>query len=584
MKARRNTALFAAGALAVLAVIPVVAQEDADAVHASPELLRLAEEWRAFRSPLFRPRTWRPSAISDEIPDFAAIAEEQRAGLEEFRSRLNALDRTDWPVHDQVDWLLLRAQLDDVYFEHHILREVETNAGFYIDQAINGVAREMGDRVPYGEEKAEAIIAAFERTGGILEQGPENIVFEDAAPELAHASLRHVADIREKYAAGVGLLEPHFPESHRERLRGAAADAAIALEGYGEWIEQSLPMMQGAPNVGLANMEWYFERVNFSPWNTEELLAMGEYEKNRFLMSIAVEEKLNEGLKDLRMPTTEEWIEWFRLTYLQTKYWLEDMDLISFHPYIGESYLQLGTWQEPFGGVGNRPGLLGFPTEPQPENTKRLFVVPEDHWFTNTYWERVMRLDPITDYQHSDWPGHYFEAEVTRRNPCPIRAGHRDTGFSQGWAHYWEELFLDMGYPYLRGPRTRELTYNFLLLRAVRIPLDIYLSIGDLSVDEAVQYQIDRVPGMEEHISRAEVDLYVRWPYQATSYIVGKKQIEQMLAEIYVEGDYAIDWRAFHDDLLAYGQIPLALVRWELTGNSDQMERFWNSPEMPSAN
>ena len=583
MKIRPIAKYMAAGIVAGLVALPATAQDESRAMHVSPELVQLAEEFRAFRSPLFRGRTWRPNAIGDEVPDFAAVVEEQTEGLAEFRARLNALDTTGWPVHDQVDWLLLRAELDDVYFEHHILREFQTNAGFYVEHAINGVAREMGDRVPYGEAKAEAIIAAFERTGGILEQGPENIVFEDAAPELAHASLRHIADIREKYAAGVALLEPHFPESHRERLRSAAADAAIALEEYGEWTEQSLPMMQGEPNVGLTNMEWYFERVNFSPWNTGELLAMGEYEKNRFLMSIAVEEKLNEGLKDLRMPTTEEWIEWFRLTYLQTKYWLEDMDLISFHPYIGESYLQLGTWQEPFGGVGNRPGLLGFPTEPQPENTKRLFVVPEDHWFTNTYWERVMRLDPITDYQHSDWPGHYFEAEVTQRNACPIRARHRDTGFSQGWAHYWEELFLDMGYPYLRGPRTRELTYNFLLLRAVRIPLDIYLSTGDLTMDEAVQYQIDRVPGMEEHISRAEVDLYVRWPYQATSYIVGKKQIEQMLAEIYVDGDYAIDWREFHDELLAYGQIPLALVRWELTGNPDQMERFWNSPEMPSS-
>ena len=581
-RTRRNAIPTVAGFLAVFMAVATLAQNGDDVAHASEDLVQLAEEWREFRSPLFRARTWRPNPIGDETPDFAAIAEEQRSGLAEFRLRLNALDRTSWPVHDQVDYLLLRSELDDVYFEHHILREIETNAGFYIDQAINGVAREMGEDVPYSDETADAIIAAFERTDGILQQGPENIVFEDAAPELGQASLRHVADIGEKYAAGVDLLEPHFPESKRERLRTASANAALALQRYGEWIEQNLPMMQGEPNVGRTNMEWYFERVNFSPWNVEELLAMGEFEKNRFLMSIAVEETRNEGLNDLRMPTTEEWIEWFRLTYLQTKYWLDDMVLISFPPYVGESYLQLGTWQEPFGGVGNRPGLLGFPTEPQAENTKRLFVVPEDHWFTNTYWERVMRLDPITDYQHSDWPGHYFEAEVTQRNTCPIRARHRDTGFSQGWAHYWEELFLDMGYPYLRGPRTRELTYNFLLLRAVRIPLDIYLSTGELSVDEAVQYQIDRVPTMEEHISRAEVDLYVRWPYQATSYIVGKKQIEQMLAETYATNNYAIDWREFHDALLSYGQIPLALVRWELTGNSDQVERFWDSPEEPS--
>ena len=569
--------LFAAWMLAT--AVPSHAQDDVE--HASRELLDLASEFRNFRSPLFLPRTWRPTDIDPEVPDYAATVESQINGLAEYRRRLKALDHDGWPVHDQVDYLLLRSEMDDVYFEQHILREVATNPGFYTEQAINGVAREMRATVPYDEQKADAIIAAFERTQGILAQAPNNIVLADTAPELGRVGIRHVKDIEENYAAGVSLLEPHFPATHRARLRATAADAARALKDYGEWIEDNLDDMHGQPNVGRKNMEWYFRRVNFSPWNVEELLAMGEFEKNRFLMSIEIEEKLNEGMKQLRMPTTAEWIEWFRLTYLQTKYWLEDLDLISFHPFIGESYLELGTWQEPFGGVGNRPGLMGFPTEPKPENTKRLFVVSEDHWFTNTYWERIMRLDPITDYQHSDWPGHYFEAEVTRRHTCPIRAGHKDTGFSQGWAHYWEELFLDMGYPYLRGPRTRELTYNFLLLRAVRIPLDIYLSTGDLSMDEAVQYQIDRVPSMEEHISRAEVELYVRWPYQATSYIVGKKQIEQMLAETIVAGDYSVDWREFHDALLDYGQIPLALVRWELTGNSDQVENFWNDPETP---
>ena len=192
-----------------------------------------------------------------------------------------------------------------------------------------------------------------------------------------------------------------------------------------------------------------------------------------------------------------------------------------------------------------------------------------------------MRLDPITDYQHSDWPGHYFEAQVTMRHPCPIRAVHKDTGFSQGWAHYWEEFFMNMGYPYLRGPRTRELTFNFLLLRAVRVPLDVFLSEGILSVDEAVQYQIERVPTMEEHISRAEVDMYVRWPYQATSYIVGKKQIEQILGDLIKVNDFSIDWRAFHDELLDYGQIAPALIRWEMTGNDDQVSQFWNDPETP---
>lgn len=567
--------------LLLAAAAMTTAAADDEVTHASPELLQLASEFRDFRSPLFRPRTWRPTRRVTGAPDYAAVMRTQIEGLADFRRRLNALEYDGWPIHDQVDYLVLRSEMDDVYFEQHILREVVTNPGFYVEQAINRMAREIPDDIPYTADQAEAIIAALEATADIVAQGRTNIDLAEAAPELGRVGMRNVADIRDKYAAGVKLLEPHFPAAQRSRLQSSARAAARELENFGKWISANLDRMQGKPNVGRDNMDWYFKRVNFAPWDVDELLALGEFEKNRFLMSIEIEEKLNEGEKPLTMPTTDEWIEWFRLTYLQTKYWLKDMDLISFHPFIGESYLQRGAWQEPFGGIGNRPGLLGFSTTPKPPNTKRLFVVPEDHWFTNTYWERTMRLDPITDYQHSDWPGHYFEAQVTMRNPCPIRAVHRDTGFSQGWAHYWEELFMDMGYPFLRGPRTRELTYNFLLLRAVRIPLDIYLSTGRLSVDEAVEYQIDRVPTMEEHISRAEVDLYVRWPYQATSYIVGKKQIEQMLAEAIVTGNFSVDWREFHDSLLRYGQIPLALVRWELSGNSDQIEKLKDIPDTP---
>ncbi|MDH4108299.1 MAG: DUF885 domain-containing protein [Gammaproteobacteria bacterium] len=549
--------------------------------HTSGPLIELAADFRAFRSPLFRPRTWRPTHRVEGIPDYARVKREQIDGLREFRARLNAIDPARLSVHEQVDYLLLRSEMDDVYFEQHILREIDTNPSYYVEQAVDRVAAELRTAVPYSESKARAIIAAFDETGPILKQARDNLILNEAAPELAEMALRHLENIRAKYEAGVALFEPHFPRQQRATLRSSAARAAHELENYRNWVQENIGQMQGTANVGAKNMQWYFERVNFVPWSLEDLLAIGEHEKNRFLMSIEIEETKNQGLPELTMPTTDEWIEWFRLTYLQTKYWLKERELISFHDYIGESFIVEGTWQEPFGGIGNRPGLLGFTTEPKPENAKRLFVVPEEHWFTNTYWERTMRLDPITDYQHSDWPGHYFEAEVTSRNPCPIRAIHRDTGFSQGWAHYWEEFFMDMGYPFLRGPRTRELTYNFLLLRAVRVPMDIMLSEGELSVDEAVQYQIDRVPTMEEHISRAEVDMYVRWPYQATSYIIGKKQIEQMLGETIMKNDFTINWREFHDALLEYGQIAPALVRYELLGKDDQVRQFWDDVDTP---
>ena len=140
------------------------AADDRSISHASEDFIQLAADFRAFRSPLFRARTWRPTHQVEGVPDYAEVVRSQRAGLQEFRERLNAIDPGDWPVHDQVDYLLLRSEMDDVYFEQHILREVETNAGYYVEQAVNGVAREIPDVIPYSRESAEAIIAALDRT------------------------------------------------------------------------------------------------------------------------------------------------------------------------------------------------------------------------------------------------------------------------------------------------------------------------------------------------------------------------------------------------------------------------------------
>jgi len=307
---RTKLALGLAVLLACSAAAPVNAQDAKPVTHASPELLKLAEDFHAFRSPLFRARTWRPTHEVTGVPDYAAVKRAQIEGLTSFRARLKAIDPKSWPVHDQVDYLVLRSEMDDVYFEQVILREVETNPSYYIEQAIDGVADELkGTTVPYTTAKADAIIKAFERTAPILAQGPKTLILADAAADLGKVGLTQVKDIRDKYAAGVKLFEPHFPASHRARLKKAAEKAAQDLENYGKWISDNLGQMKGKPNVGKANMEWYFKRVNFNPFSLEETQAMGEFEKNRFLRSIESEEKETEVLKRLTMPTTAQWVE-----------------------------------------------------------------------------------------------------------------------------------------------------------------------------------------------------------------------------------------------------------------------------------
>lgn len=599
-------------------------ESQAQVTHSSDELIGLAEEFRQFRSPVFPSRKSRSVRSIVGVPDYAAEVRVQRERLPSFQARLQALDPRDWPVHDQIDYLLLRAEMDDVDWQHQVLRDTTINPFFYVEQAFDGVRAVIGTYrsaavVPYSAEKADALISAFARTGPIVEQAPKNLVLAEAAPEFGQRVVRELRNIREKYQASVNLMVPHVPKNRRDRLVAAAELAAVALEKYRQWVEVSLPQMKGQPHVGRENLEWYLRRIHFVPWTYDELLLMGQLEETRFRMMIEIEEKKNRGLQPLTMPTTEEWAEWFRLTYLQTKYFLKDLDLISFHPFIGEvSMAEGGVWQEPFGD-GQHTGALAFPTEPVKQPGRQYYALPEDHWFTVTYFERAMRTDPIIDYHHSEWPGHYFEGQVSSRNPCPIRAGHRDSGFSN-WAHYLEELFLNFDYPFLRGPRTRELHWNWLLFRAIRVPLDLELSSGERSIEDSIQWQIDMVPFMEEIVARTEIEGYVRRPFSAASYLVGKKQIEQILSDrslqlggpgnpasllqpvreeivnsvesTAVSGEYSrrsadkeksrFNWREFHDSLLNSGQIPLALARWEMTGHEDQMRKMsvWDMPDL----
>ena len=72
-----------------------------------------------------------------------------------------------------------------------------------------------------------------------------------------------------------------------------------------------------------------------------------------------------------------------------------------------------------------------------------------------------------------------------------------------------------------------------------------------------------------------EQHLYLRQPGYGTSYVTGKYLIEQLLAERSREvGDTAFRLSAFFDEVNRAGVIPVSLIRWQLTGNDDQIREL----------
>ena len=125
----RPSALIAGPALIVVGLLFVRCTADpADSVDtASPgthaDLVQLFEEWRAFEMPEF----------VDGVPDYTATAmARQQAELPQWQARLNALAAENWPVAEQIDWHLVRAEMNGLDFDHRVRRPWARDPAFYV--------------------------------------------------------------------------------------------------------------------------------------------------------------------------------------------------------------------------------------------------------------------------------------------------------------------------------------------------------------------------------------------------------------------------------------------------------------------
>ena len=130
---------------------------------------------------------------------------------------------------------------------------------------------------------------------------------------------------------------------------------------------------------------------------------------------------------------------------------------------------------------------------PSPVPIERVILVPDDHWRA-IYSNMGFRTEPAVLWGHEYWPGHVYERYVHRHNPAPVRRGHRDGAHSQGWCFYHEELPVALDFPFVRGPRGRELPFINMIQRAERISMGIDLLSGKITPDEAYKTFRKNVP------------------------------------------------------------------------------------------
>ena len=164
---------------------------------------------------------------------------------------------------------------------------------------------------------------------------------------------------------------------------------------------------------------------------------------------------------------------------------------------------------------------------------------------------------------HEGIPGHHLQISLAQEMPdLPQFRRHAGyTAFVEGWALYSERLGVEVGRyqdPYSDYGRLENEMW-----RAIRLVIDTGVHEKHWSRDQMVDY-FHRYTAMDEPNVQSEVDRYIAWPGQALAYKLGQLEILKLRDEARQRLGPKFDLRAFHDEVLGSGAMPLDVLDSEV--------------------
>ena len=501
-------------------------------------LVAFFKEWRAFQKP----------RLVGGVPDYsaAAMAAQQRS-LGDMQRRFAAIDPSGWPIPQQVDYYVVRAEMAGLDFDHRVLRPWASNPGFYVtvfneesDQPARegpfalGAVELWSYPLPLSAESAAAIAAGLEPIPALLAQAKINLTGNGR--DLWTWGTKALRDQSRTLADFAASLDSKAPPALRVNVDAArkATDDLVA------WLDGRAASKTGPSGVGIENYDWYLKHVQLVPYTWAQVVALMERELARSQALLAMEELKNAALPPLPpVASADEYDRRFNAAVTEYMAFLRDKEILTVTADMDPALrARIGRYsagpREFFAEVDYR--------DPEIMRTHGY------HWFDKARMAHAPNPSPI-------------RREALLYNIFNTR--------TEGHATGWEELMMQAGMFDAR-PRARELVYILVAERAARALGELYMQANLMTLEQAAAFACANTPRgwlrMDGQLVRGEQHLYLQQPGYGPSYLVGKIEIEKLIADRREQQGEAFRMKAFMDDFNAAGLVPASLLRWELTG------------------
>jgi uncharacterized protein (DUF885 family) len=198
--------------------------------------------------------------------------------------------------------------------------------------------------------------------------------------------------------------------------------------------------------------------------------------------------------------------------------------------------------------------------EGTPDGSRRGAVIVN----TGDYEHRSLVQVETTSY-HEGIPGHHLQYSIAKTLPelPPFRQNGDYTAYSEGWALYAESLGKEMGF--FQDPVSDYGRLSDELLRAARLVLDTGVHYGHWTRKQMVDFFHEHTSEDEPDV-QIETDRYIVFPAQALGFKLGQLEIRRLREQAQTQLGSHYDVRAFHDEILNGGALPLDVMEERVTG------------------
>lgn len=480
--------------------------------------------------------------------------------MEEWLKRLNMnINRAELNSEHKIDWAVLEKVYELWKFDFYERRMHELNPD--VSEELGGLIFIMFTReyAPL-EKRIDAIAARIEKMPKFLEEFRSR--FEKSQPVKLWTELA-IEKTQNMMGLFMFILQTAMGKVSDEvyhRLQKAIEGLQPALKVHMEWLHGLLSKTKEEWALGREKFEKLIQLRELG-MNSAEILQLGikyleelKAERERVAKQIAPGKSVEEVLAmiESKAPKTfEEALEFTRKTMEEARNFVREKNIATIYP---EDVLL----------VEETPAFLAPVVPFAALMMPAKFDKPQIGIYIVTRPKNLANLGKHLNYPsirntavHEAFPGHFLQGAISNRGSV-IRLLAEGTETVEGWAHYCEELMREKGF--ITDLETQFIQVNDMIWRAVRIIVDVKLSRGEMSFEEAVR-MLMREANMSEEAAVAEVKRYTQTPGYQLSYLLGKHLILQLKEEIKKKMGDKFDEKNFHDTVLSNGYLPLSMLR-----------------------